>query len=237
MKVFWHFVVRDFKDSIVMWMIIAVLSLLGLPAMLGLRTEAPAVILGYGYFFFFLIYLSQIWNGVWGRAIPRDYILSLPVSRTSMFWIMWGRSVIGMLPLLVLFLLKDEAVKDFTNTMRISSHLEPLNRFAYYLCCLGVVWMFMAVFSTNQSAQTVLFSSRQRSRYLPWLKYFSWLIVDALFGLLWISAFLGPQNIIMAISMAILAACYYAFRTRIAYVKWMWGTDASGYFRSRSSIS
>jgi hypothetical protein len=230
MKSLWHFVRRDFRDSLVIWAMIAILSAVGLTFISRAPERLGSVTLGYAYFFFFLIYLSQIWNGVFGRAIPREYILSLPISRTGAFWIMWARSLVGLFPLLSLLIWHRDDVKFVLraaaaepNELFIGQSLsDPI--FGVFLA--GAVWMFMTIFANAQTSQAMLITAKRQKRYWPWIKYFASLSLDMAALGLWVALFTGRVPAVAAVGLALVCAAYSTFKTRLAYVHWMWGADA-----------
>ena len=93
-----HFVRRDFQDFIVGWVVLIIVtaSTLLLP---GSR-KGPVFALGYAYFIFSAVGSSYVWGThAMGHGLSRHYLLSLPVSRTRMFWICFARDFTISLPL------------------------------------------------------------------------------------------------------------------------------------------
>jgi hypothetical protein len=69
-------------------------------------------------------------------------------------------------------------------------------------------------------------TSRQKHRYIPWIRYFAVLAVDMAFFGLWLAVFVSRPGTAASLGMGAACAAYSAFKTRVAYVRWMWGPDA-----------
>ena len=231
MKTLRHFVVRDLKDTAVLWAILGVISVIGglasFTVQSGPQSFGSNSILGYTYFFCFLIYLAQVWNGAFGRVLSREYLLSLPISRTRMFWIMWARSLVGIAPMVIYTFVRRERILNFAFLGRTMGDLSVVVLNLLFVVWLaGLVVLLMALFSSTQSNQAALMSGTKQKRYGAWFKHFVQFGVDSLFLLLWCASFI--QKFAWYGSLLSIVACvaYAVLKIRISYVKWMWGVDA-----------
>lgn len=219
-----RFILRDLKDNFI---IIVTTTFIASPLLFYKKTQDNGFdvinLLGFLFFFFFTIYLSRIWNGVIGSSLSREYLLSLPISRVSMFWIMWLRSSVGFLPLfcLIWFSRAELRLQIFH---QIS--VRTVDDLLFFIMLLGASWMFMMNLAVSQTTQSQMLLSRRKGKLVPLLKFFGRMALDATMILSWVLAFIGPVEFSHSVILGIISILYYALKNRIAYVQWMWGVDA-----------
>lgn len=96
-----HFLKRDFKDSIVSWVILSLISILFVPVCLTSKSENALWLLGYFYFMFPIFQIPTLIGSITrnDHMMSRHYYLSLPRSRDSLFYLIVFRMGIFFLPL------------------------------------------------------------------------------------------------------------------------------------------
>ncbi|MCM0607316.1 MAG: hypothetical protein KA715_14600 [Xanthomonadaceae bacterium] len=229
MKTLLSFVKRDLKDN---FLLIAMTLTMASPLIFYQTTQVgfdSTSILGFLFFFFFTIYLSKIWNGVTGASLSREYLLSLPISRSKMFWIMWARSFVGFTPIFcVAWFSRSQIRMKFFHTIALTWRDDAL-----FLTMLIIgSWMFMMNLATSQTTQSQMLMSRKRGKLIPVLKLFARMGFDGAMIFAWIGAFLMPVEFLLSVILASIAIVYYSLKNRIAFIQWMWGVDAT-LFRRR----
>ena len=218
-----RFIQRDMKDNFILILTVAIVSAPLFYFKINHSEFEIVNILGFLFFFFFTIYLSRIWNGVIGASLSREYLLSLPTSRSRMFWIMWARSSVGFFPLfcLIWFSRAELRMNIFhTFAFNVTDDLY------FFAMLIGASWMFMMNLAVAQTTQSQMLISRKKGKLIPVIKFFARMAFDASMIFSWVFAFLGPLEPIHALILGVASFLYYGFKNRIAYIQWMWGVDA-----------
>lgn len=99
-----HFLARDLKSHRLHWLLIALVTLVGLP--FASSSSGATLLLGYAYFFFALTPMNQLMGFTWRsqHVMSRNYLLSLPLSRDRLYAIIQIRAGVFWLPFLGLML-------------------------------------------------------------------------------------------------------------------------------------
>jgi hypothetical protein len=210
-----HFIIRDFKDTSVTWIILILLIVFRLFSKVSADHFSDFSILAYALFFFFIIQLNQVWSGAFGRSIAREYLLTLPVSRTTLFGIMWIRSLVGALPL---------AIFVYSIRIQLQNQFQVESNDAIFIIWeVGLLAQILAIFTIANNSQADLMIGAKKKRYIGFLKHIVTLAVDSSFALLWCLAF---YNKMVPVFFTLLSMAYFIFKLRIAYIKWLWGDEA-----------
>ncbi len=164
-----HFLIRDFKTYRLMWIVCAIATVLAVGAIPVFSSLIPLVLLGYVYFFIGLIPPQQI-TGVRLRSqhiMSRNYLLALPIKRTSLFVIIQYRSLMFWGPLILLLLIVPLLpVPKALFREVLENH--------YGLYCLGIlsgfVWLINSMISIQLAGEKITTYLTQQKRAFAWIK-------------------------------------------------------------------
>ena len=224
-----HFLKRDFDDSLAQWAMLGLITLIG--SVCHYKAKSPVLtdsVLGYVYFLFFMLQIVPIWNGMFGRAISREYLLSLPISRTTTFGIMWLRSTVGMLPLIIYLWCLREEIFVFFKVVVSDIFFVPW--------LLGAGVLFLALLAMSQVSQADLNSGDKRKRYVTWGKFLITGAIDSIFLFGWFYLLVLKNSILNELLIVLACLVRVTFKVWCSYVNWMWGKDAK-LFKDRKSIT
>ena len=228
MRLLWHFISRDFRDFILGWVFVIALTVALVAAPLGYGSIVKSIWYVYGYFLFYMFYGNQIWNTLFGIAIAREYLHSLPVSRSKMFWIMMCRSSVGALPLAVYAVFNFEKVRWILSLDRVkASGYTLLPKWEVVLLVLGMFLFLSSLVLLSFNFQQVWKTMVGRyARMFFYLRYLGMFCLDIGMLLLWMYSFLGKFPGSVPWITACVSLLYVAIKWRIAYIQWFWGPNA-----------
>lgn len=158
-----HFLKRDFKDSIVSWVILTLISSVFVPFCILNQSENVLWLLGYFYFMFPIFQMPTLMGSITrnDHMMSRHYYLSLPCSRDTLFYLIIFRMGIFFLPLWAYLVLFSPWV--------LASHWSHLENalLAYLIYFFGVtmgfVWFISsAILHSIFLEQSMHFSSSRK---------------------------------------------------------------------------
>jgi hypothetical protein len=164
-----HFLKRDFKDSIVSWIVLSVISAFCVPLCLGRSSEELLWVLSFFYFMFAIVQMPNLIGSIVrnDHMISRHYFLSLPFERTGLFYILILRMSVFFLPLWIFGILI--APIHFYDQLKSL----PNSHIAYIVYCLGVtmgfIWFSAASILQSLFLEESLRFSSSRRRVLTGL--------------------------------------------------------------------
>jgi len=238
MRLLWHFISRDFRDFILGWAFALAMTVALEASPLGYGSMAKSFWYVSGYFLFYMFYANQIWNSLHGIAIAREYLHSLPVSRSRMFWIMMARSSVGAVPLALYTVFNFARVRWIFSMDRMSkgSFYTLLPEWEIVLLVVGIFLFLSSVVLLSFNFQQVWKTMVGRyARMLFYLKYFLMFSLDIGFLVLWIHSFLGKETGMAPWMGGCAAMVYVALKWRIAYIQWLWGPNVRVFRRLLSA--
>lgn len=163
----WHFIKRDFNSYKFFWVILMIFSCLGVPAIL--RSEAWLFLLGYGYFFFGLVPINNLTGVTWRsqHVMSRNYLLSLPIKRKSLFLITQVRALVYFGPFAIYALSAPFLSQNFTKAFGIAGE--------YYLIyavmvVFAVIWLINYMINMQLGWERVTTYLTQQQRAKEWVK-------------------------------------------------------------------
>lgn len=177
-----HFLKRDFRDFLVWWVVIGIVTITFalLHLIAGGPLGAAALFSGYpvlflAYFLFANLPMNHVLGSLWRtqHGWSRHYLLALPLSHRTLFAILHARMVVFWLPLVVA---TSVAGALFGWALGFSAR-------QWALCCLGLVTSVFLMLEMN------IWSALQMERirgYIPgWLRVRAWVsMIVAMYGLM-----------------------------------------------------
>lgn len=161
----YHFVKRDFKSHFINW---AILLIIVTACLWAMRLASEVIfVLGACLMFYAILPLQTITGASWRsqHSMSRNYLLSLPVPRKKMFFIVQIRAFVFALPIFLYALLIPEA-SDFFSALVPQAQQ---NRFFYVLnVFLLLVWMINSSISANLVFEKISTYQTKLQRSLCW---------------------------------------------------------------------
>jgi hypothetical protein len=229
MKLLWHFLKRDARDNVVHWILVVFFAISYVLALPVANTMVLKVELPMGAMFACLISMMAYQQGIWIDsgvavwALPRFYLQSLPVRRSTMFLLCFARGAVGGLPLIVFLLFQWPAVFFSLYVSSGKPNTAAVIAMALFLVC---TFQLVAI-SANAFQERIRRATRRGSRASLMFRYFFWDMPLDLYlpffgaALAWVSLYRGWEPLWLLSELAILGVI--AWRVRRLYVAWLWG--------------
>lgn len=142
----YHFLHRDFLSNKINWALSAVIILVC--AISAAFHPAILFILGVVLLFFAVIPLQSLTGAAWRsqHVMSRNYLLSLPVPRHKMFFIVQMRALVFAIPVIIYAL-----IMPFYSPFFASVVLPPTSNYVVYFFMLisAIVWMINSAIYSN----------------------------------------------------------------------------------------
>ena len=238
MKALWHFVRRDVRDQVLIWALLAFVTLAPQLIAVFLPRFGFGSFYGYAYFLFLLVYCGQVWNFASGQALSREYLLSLPLPREWLFAIMWARCAVGAVPLLLYGVI---AVNRLRSSFHVGGPWGLLGglpaRLQAVAFLFGVITLLFASLGASFNIQELWKTASRPRRILQIIVLILGLILDMGCILLWWLAFQPLFSAPVALLSLAAVAAYVAVKGWISYRRWLAGPEARLFARSPGNPS
>ena len=142
----YHFLKRDFLSNKINWVINIVVTLVCLIA--SAFNPQILFILGACFLFFAIIPLQSLTGAAWRsqHVMSRNYLLSLPVPRKKMFFIVQMRAMVFAIPIIIFTLVMPFYSDFFNSVISFSLAIYPL---FVAMVFLSIVWMIYSAIYSN----------------------------------------------------------------------------------------
>jgi hypothetical protein len=204
MSMLLRFVRRDARDMVLGWIILAIGTFA--LAVFGNHIHQPGMdfFTLYPFLIFGMVYMVHVWNSQ-QNGISREYLLSLPVSRGFLFFIQWGRVMVGLLPSFIYLFVKIDRVAHYFRM--------PSNSCAV-IAVLGLLLATPGLTMTTNSLTAMQKASGRHIRLLMIARYFLELL--ALAASVW-----SQLSLIFRVTFVVFSLVSW----RLAYLRWLWGLN------------
>ena len=141
----YHFLYRDFLSNKINWVICLIITLVCMVT--SVYSPEILTILGVCLMFFAVIPLQSLTGAAWRsqHVMSRNYLLSLPVPRNKMFFMVQMRAVVFAVPIIIYTLVMPFCSDFFNSVVSYSPRFYPIYVFTVLL---AIVWMInIAIYS------------------------------------------------------------------------------------------
>lgn len=212
----YHFLHRDFLSNKINWMINLIVILVCCIS----AAFHPAIlfILGVVLLFFAIIPLQSLTGAAWRsqHVMSRNYLLSLPVPRRKMFFIVQMRALVFAVPVIVYAL-----VMPFYSPFFASVVLTGSSNYAVYFLMLvsAVVWMINSAIYSNLIFEKITSYLTKMERTKSWITNMS--IFFAELGLVIWSFVKSGESLLWLLLGLTVAVAITAYRFRRTQNAWL----------------
>lgn len=186
----YHFIRRDFITHKFYWIILALISVVGVPSLLA--SEYFSMLPFYAYGFFGVIPISNLTGVTWRsqHIMSRNYMLALPVNRKQLFLITQIRALVFWIPFLLLAISLPSITKDSSITLRMFPLLH--HPVFYPMVVLAIIWIINTMITMQLATERVTSYLSQQSRAKAWVKIMGVYLGE---GAIVVCLFLSPNFI------------------------------------------
>jgi hypothetical protein len=164
-----HFIKRDFKSNIFVWIVFGIITLVVAVAAIFSPSFRVAAVFIFCYLYFILATVPI--QGITGaklrtqHVMSRNYLLSLPVNRRRQFAIIQLRALVYWIPLIlvVLSLPFISFVEEFERIRQINLLLYPV------LLISSILWIINRIVSLQITMEEITSYQTQRQRFIRWV--------------------------------------------------------------------
>lgn len=215
LKVLWHFVERDIRDSFLGWLLIAGASIL-LLFLRGRIQHALTVLAFMPFLLFSIFYFARVWNNQ-ETGMSREYLLSLPISRRRLYLLQWGRVSFGLAPSFAFLFLKLDRVQSYF-------HIQDLSGAAYLVAGLALAAPGLVTVMSSMDSTWKL--SSRNGRLFNLVRYFAGMAVLYFAAMGWAASFSARVSTYHAAELRVAYLLYFLICLRWTYLRWIWGGHA-----------
>ena len=164
-----HFLKRDFKDSIVSWIFLSLISAIFIPLCLRRSSEELLWALSFFYFMFAIVQMPNLIGSIVrnDHMVSRHYFLSLPCERNSLFYFLILRMNIFFLPLWIFGVLIVPI--QYYNQLKNLPNLHIAYLVYFFGITMGFIWFSAAAILQSLLLEESMRFSSSRKRVLAGL--------------------------------------------------------------------